>query len=178
MPPAAAIAGAAVVGAGASMIGASKNAKAINKSTDASVQAQQYSADQQLQAARENIALQTAAYNQSADAQAQAYNANNAVQTGIYNNNVGMLNPYTQTGYSAMNRINAMLGLDQQEAYTPQPVRAGRISVDPIQLPESVANSLAPPQQATTSAARPPVSVPTGFGGVTQLYGQVLNKNG
>jgi hypothetical protein len=81
----AAIIGSAVIGAGASAIGASKNSKAINRATDA----------------------QTAANDQAVVLQREARDQNVQYQ-----------NPFYQTGLSANNRINALLGLS-----TPQPVQ-------------------------------------------------------
>ena len=81
----AAIIGSAVIGAGASAIGASKNSKAINRATDA----------------------QTAANDQAV-----------ALQREARDQNVQYQNPFYQTGLSANNRINALLGLS-----TPQPVQ-------------------------------------------------------
>lgn len=83
---AAALIGSAVIGAGASAIGASKNSKAINKAT----------------------AAQTAANDQSV-----------ALQREARDQNVQYQNPFYQTGLSANNRINALLGLSPQQ----QPVQ-------------------------------------------------------
>jgi hypothetical protein len=81
----AAIIGSAVIGAGASAIGASKNKKAIQQAT----------------------AAQTAANDQSI-----------ALQREARDQNVQYQNPFYQTGLSANNRINALLGLS-----TPQPMQ-------------------------------------------------------
>lgn len=83
----AAIIGSAVIGAGASAIGASKNSKAINKAT----------------------AAQTAANDQSV-----------ALQREARDQNVQYQNPFYQTGLSANNRINALLGLSPEQQ---QPVQ-------------------------------------------------------
>jgi hypothetical protein len=87
---AAALIGSAVIGAGASAIGASKNSKAINKAT----------------------AAQTAANDQSV-----------ALQREARDQNVQYQNPFYQTGLSANNRINALLGLPgvQQQPQQMQP---------------------------------------------------------
>ena len=78
----AAIIGSAVIGAGASAIGASKSSKAIRQST----------------------AAQTAANDQSIALQREARDQNTQYQS-----------PFYQTGISANNRINALLGLGTQQ---------------------------------------------------------------
>ncbi|WP_374407423.1 hypothetical protein [Pelagerythrobacter sp.] len=84
MPIGAAI-GVGVVGAGASAIGASKNSKAINRSTDAQTAANDKAIAAQQQARGENLALQQPIYN----AGLPAMNARNALLglAGAENNN-------------------------------------------------------------------------------------------
>lgn len=102
---------AAGIGAAASVGGAMINKSATKKATNANVQAQQDSLAAQERMANENRALQMGIYNNAGQ-----------MQTDIYNQNVSTLNPFTQTGYSAMNARNAMLGLPQQKAYTPKAI--------------------------------------------------------
>jgi hypothetical protein len=78
-----AIAGAAVVGGGASIIASNKAAKATK-------QAAQTASDTTLQAARES----------------------NALQERIYNQNTATLSPFVAQGGKATSSINALLGLD------------------------------------------------------------------
>lgn len=166
----------AVVGAGASLLGASKNSKAISKSTDAQLAAQRESIEAQLQANRESLAVQTAAYNQSNALQSQAYNSSGQLQSSIYNNNTGMLNPYMQTGYAASDQINALLGLPEQGGYTPKAVSFSPIKATAITAPSTVTgatNPAAPPASPlpggvapATTATRPAVPV-SPFGGIT-----------
>lgn len=106
-----AIGGAAILGAGATVAASSNNSKAISKSTQAQTQAQ----DRSLQA-------QIAANDRSIAAQGEQFNSSGQLQTDIRNQNVGVLNPFAQTGYAAMNQINALTGLPQQKAYTPEPI--------------------------------------------------------
>lgn len=173
--PAAAVAGAAVVGAGASVISANKNAKAIGKSTDAQLAAQRESIEAQLQANRESLAVQTAAYNQSNALQSQAYNSSGQLQSSIYNNNTGMLNPYMQTGYAASDQINALLGLPEQGGYTPKAVSFSPIKATAITAPSTVTGATNPATPASplpggvapaTTATRPALPV-SPFGGIT-----------
>jgi len=139
MPPLAIAAGAAVIGAGGSIIAANKNSKAIDKSTDAS-----------LQANRESLAAQKEALDKTLGFQTQAYNNSGQLQTDVRNQNVAILNPYAQTGYAAMNQINALLGLPEQQAYHAQP-----ITFNPITNPATPAASTATNAANAATAPRP-----------------------
>ena len=144
----AAVAGGALA-AGGSIIAANKNSKAIDKSTDASLQANRESIAAQQAALDQQLAFQTSALNQSNSFNTQAYNNSGKLQTDVLNQNYGILNPYAQTGYAAMNGINGILGLPEQQAYTPKNIKFTPISVDPITAPTS--GSMA----AQTPAANP-----------------------
>lgn len=129
----AALIGSAVIGAGSSIIGSSNNSKAISKSTDANLQAQREAIAAQERMAAQNMALQS-----------NIYNTSGKLQTDIYNQNVSTLNPFTQTGYSAMNARNALLGLPEQQAYTPQQIAFTPIQNPTQQQPVAQQNALLP----------------------------------
>ncbi len=130
----AALIGSAVIGAGSSIIGSSNNKKAIQTSTDANLQAQRESIAAQERIAAQNTQLQTGIYNNSGQ-----------MQTDIYNQNVGTLNPYTQTGYAAMNVRNSLLGLPQQQAYTPKEISFTPVNQQAPATPATQTNALLPP---------------------------------
>lgn len=108
---AAIIGGSALLGAGASVLAANKNKKAINQSTDA-----------QLQANRESIASQERLAQQNIGLSRDLYNNTGQLNTDIYNQKQQTLQPWAAGGFNAFNQINGMLGLPQQQGYTPTPL--------------------------------------------------------
>ena len=148
--PAAAVIGAAAIGAGGSILASSNNKKAIAQSTDSSLQAQREALAAQQRAFDTILPLQQNALNQSisyqrdalgniTQLQGNAYNNSGQALTQAYNNATGALNPYMQTGYAANNGLNALLGLPQQQAYTPQ-----QATFKPIAIPQMPAAPAAP----------------------------------
>jgi len=167
MPPLAIAAGVAgIAGAAGSVISSNNNKNAIAKSTDANLQAQreaiasqeklfQQNLAQQQAALDKSLGFQTNALNQAMGFQTDAYNSSGKLQTDVRNQNIAILNPLAQTGYGAMNSINALLGLEQQQAYTPQNISFTPVKANPIAAPV-VAPTPAPTGQnallpATTS---------------------------
>lgn len=153
MPPVAIAAGAAVVGAGASIIGANQNKKAIDRSTDASVQsnreaiaAQERIAKQQIEAQQkaleQGLAFQTNALNQNTSLQTGLYNSSGQMQADLYNQRTGILQPWAAGGGAAFNQINAMLGLPGQKFTAPS-----QIAFSPVAAP-------------VLTAPTPPVTAP------------------
>ena len=150
--PLAATIGVGVLGAGSTLIASSNNANAINNSTQASVAAQQQAIAAQSAAVDKQIAAQTAALNASLGQQAATYNSGGQMQTAVRNQNVGILNPFAQTGYSAMNTINDLIGLPEQKGYTPKPIAFTPITAQqvptPTPTPALSASQYAPPTAA------------------------------
>jgi len=123
MPPVAIAVGAAgLLGAGASIVAGSQNAKAINKSTDANLEAQREAIAAQTATVDKQIAASTDALNKQLGYSTDTFNSSGQLQTDVRNQNINILNPLAQTGYSAMNKINSLVGLPQQAAYTPTPI--------------------------------------------------------
>ncbi len=116
--PVAAVVG-AVAGIGGSIISSNNNKKAIEKSTDASLLANRESIAAQKEALEKQLAFQQNALNQGMQLSRDQYNSSGKLQTDIYNQNVGRLDPWTQTGYAATNQLNALIGLPQQQALRP-----------------------------------------------------------
>lgn len=137
--PVGAIVGATAVGVGSSAIASSNNKKAIEKSTDSSLQANRESLAAQQKMFDQSLAAQQEALNRNLQLNTDTYNSSAGLQTDIYNQNVARLNPYVQTGYSAMNSLNAMLGLPKQAGYDPQ-----AITFTPIAAPAPVASAAQP----------------------------------
>ena len=163
----AAIIGAGVLGAGASAVAAGKNAGAIKESSDSSLQANREAIAAQERAFQQNLAFQQDALDKGLALQTDTLNANNAlnaatfnrtgqVQTDIYNNNVGTLNPFVQTGYSAMNGINALLGLPQQKAYQPK-----QVAFNPIDAPVVAPRAPVPDTSASATQQASLAGTPT-----------------
>lgn len=138
--PIGAVVGAAVVGGGASILAADKNSKAIQQSTDTSLQANREAIAAQERAFQQQLAFQSDALNQNLAMQADTYNSSGQTQASIYNNNVGTLNPFVQTGYSAMNSINSLIGLPKQQGYTPQ-----QVAFTPVEARQVTTPALSPP---------------------------------
>lgn len=165
-----AIVGAGLLGAGASVVAGNKNANAIEKTSDTSLQANREAIAAQERAFQQSLAFQeesrdlglayqTDALNASNALQTNAFNANGAQRTQQYNNVLGATNPFLQTGYASMNAINAMLGLPQQKAFTPQmathtPVTAPVVA-NPAATPAAPAGQTLPTQQPLTPAPAP-----------------------
>lgn len=173
--PAAAVIGAAAIGAGGSIIASSNNKKAIAQSTDSSLQAQREALAAQQRAFDTILPLQQNALNQSISYQRDAlgnitqlqgngYNNSGQALTQAYNNATGALNPYMQTGYAANNGLNALLGLPQQQAYTPQQATFKPISIPQMPaaqqptapVPTSPGANLGPSPQPTNALMAPP----------------------
>lgn len=106
----AAILGAAALGVGGSVIAGNKNAKAIQQSTDSSLQAQREAIAAQQQAQQQNQAFLTDVYNQNAMLQADAFNASAGFQTQAANTGFNALNPAVQAGNVARTGYMGMLG--------------------------------------------------------------------
>lgn len=142
----AAIIGAGVLGAGASVLGAKSNAKAISQSTDTSLQANRESIAAQERALQQQLAFQTNAFNASSGMQSDLYNSTGQLQVDTANRNANIFQPWVAGGGAAFNQMNAMLGLPQQtftapEALTFTPVSPTTIaSAQPAQTPQQTPN--------------------------------------
>jgi hypothetical protein len=154
--PIGAVVGAAVVGGGASVIAANKNSSAIEKSTDTSLQANREAIAAQERAFQQQLAFQSDALNQNLAMQADTYNSSGQTQAAIYNNNVGTLNPFVQTGYSAMNSINSLIGLPKQKAYNPK-----EVAFTPVEARQVTAIQPAPPAPIPDTRT----NIPYNYGG-------------
>lgn len=161
----AAIIGAGILGAGASVVSANKNKKAISQSTDASLAAQREAnlsaekiAAQQIAAQKEaldkGLGYQTNAFNAGTQMSADTYNSTGRLNTDIYNQRQQILQPWTSGGFSAFNQLNGMLGLPQQQAYTPQTLAFTPVTAQQITAP------VTPAPAATTPAPGSPSTVP------------------
>lgn len=166
-----AIGGAAIVGAAGSVAASKSNSKAIGNAQDSSLQAnresiaaQKEALDKQIaaqqQALTQGIGFQTSALNQSNAYNTQAYNNSGKLQTDVLNQNYGILNPFAQTGYSSMNQINGILGLPQQQAYTPKDIKFTPINAQPIAAPVTPTTTPATPNPQTPAGATGPAPQP------------------
>lgn len=145
MPPMAiAVGGAALIGGAATVAAASSNAHAIQQSTDSSLQANRESLAAQAAALDKQLAFQTDALNTNTALQTGEYNSQGKLLTDIHNQNINVLNPFAQTGYSAMNQINALVGLPEQQGYTPKPITFTPVTAPTVAAPTASAPGAAP----------------------------------
>lgn len=121
--PIGAIIGGAAITAGGSAIAAGNNSKAIQKSTDSSLQANRETLAAQQKQFDQSMAWQQQAFGQQQGLQRDTYNSGGQLQTDIYNQNVSVLQPWATRGSAAGNQINSMLGLETAANYTPSQIR-------------------------------------------------------
>jgi hypothetical protein len=157
MPPALIIGGAALAGAAGSVISSNNNKKAIEKSTDASLQANRESIASQEKLAAESRKLLTDQFNQSMGYNRDAYNTSGQLQTDVRNQNVAILNPWAQGGFSAFNQANALLGLPEQQAYSPQAIQFKPLTAPPppAATPQPTTPTTPAPQPAPQTVQQP-----------------------
>jgi hypothetical protein len=154
--PAGAIIG-AVAGIGGSLISSSSNSKAIDKSSQASLQANRESIAAQKEALDKQLAFQQNALTQGLTLSRDQYNSSGKLQTDFYNQNVGRLDPWTQTGYAATNQLNALIGLPQQQGFTSTPVQFTPLTAPtpPATTPTPTGTIGPPPQPANALMGNP-----------------------
>lgn len=138
----AALIGSAVIGAGASAITGSKNAKAIEKSSDAGIQAQREMLAAQQKAFDQSLAFNTDIFNANAGLQADAFNRSAGIQTQAANIGYNALNPAVQAGNVARTGYMGMLGYNNIPKGATNPYKAP----EPIVAPQLTA----PTQQPVT----------------------------
>jgi hypothetical protein len=146
MPPVAIVAGAALAGAGASVLAANKNASAIKSSTNSQLQAQRESIASQEKIAQQQMAAQLNALNTTTGLQRDAFNSSGQTQADLYNQRNATLQPWAAGGGEAFNAMNSMLGLGTQKFSAPK-----QVTFSPIAAP--VAAPTATPTAPTTTAA-------------------------
>lgn len=134
--------------AGGAVLASSNNSKAIQKSTDSSLAAQQASIAAQERMANQSLAFQQNALNQSLGFQTNAFNTSGKTQTDIYNNNVDTFSPLIHQGYGATNQIDALLGIPG----VGNPSGPQKLAFTPIAAPT--------PAPATTVPTTPPAYNP------------------
>lgn len=157
------IAGAtAVAGVAGSVISSSNNRKAINKSTDASLQANRDALAAQERAFNQILPLQQSALNATVANNGAAYNAGGQAMTDAYNNSTSALTPWMKTGYNANDALNDITGLPRTGGYTPP-----RATFTPMAVtsPVPVAPALAAPVKTTPT----PVFNPTSYANINDL---------
>jgi hypothetical protein len=141
------------------VVAAKNNKKAIDKSTDAQLQANREAIAAQERAFNQGLQFQQNALDQSIGLNRDIYNSSGQLQTSIYNQNVARLDPYSLRGNAAGNQINAMLGLDTAEYSPARPVQF-------TPLPPPTTNTGATPAPAgtptpTPAPAPPPSTAPS-----------------
>jgi hypothetical protein len=128
---AAIVGGAALLGAGTSVIAANKNKNAIAKSTDANLQAQRESIASQEKIAQQQMAAQLNALNTTTGLQRDAFNSSGQTQADLYNQRNATLQPWAAGGGEAFNAMNSMLGLGTQKFSAPKQVTFTPIAAPP-----------------------------------------------
>ncbi len=171
MPPAAIIAGGAILGAGASVVAANKNKSAIQNSTNAQLQGNRESIAAQERANAAQLAYQREALDKGLAYQTNALNAGTALQTSLYNNSGQQqtdlynqrqqtLQPWAAGGGAAFNQINGMLGLPQQTFTAPKQLAFTPVTAPVVAAP---APSAAVPTKTTPTPVAATAFNPTSY---------------
>lgn len=156
--PVGAIIGGAALTAGGSVIASSNNSKAIQKSTDSSLQANRETLAAQQKQFDQSMAWQQQAFGQQQGLQRDTYNSGGQLQTDIYNQNVSVLQPWATRGNAAGNQINSMLGLETAANYTPAQITFTPVAAPAAQAGTAAGTPVAQPGAVTQPAGNAPVS--------------------